>query len=111
MSRLGALLILIRNLLRGAILSGWQTARIILLRPRDVHSGLVCMEYGNLSAGGASLLAALITLTPGTTAVTIDTQRRELLLHLLDADQAESTLAEIRRDLVTPLTRWLGGAP
>lgn len=111
MSRAQALLTLLFNLLRGALRSGWETASIILLRPRAVRSGLVPLHYGELGEGAASLLAALITLTPGTTAVAIDTRRRELLLHLLDADQAESVLAGIRRDLLTPLARLSGGAP
>ncbi len=55
--------------------------------------------------------AALVTLTPGTTAVAIDTQRRELLLHLLDLDQAEATIDEIRRDLAAPIARLTGAAP
>ena len=108
MNRTKALLQLLINLLRGAALSGWQTARIILLHPTTVRPGLVRMSYGELGEWGATLLAALVTLTPGTTAAAIDTERRELLLHLLDLDQAEATLAEIRRDLVAPLVRLTG---
>lgn len=111
MSRPAAFLTLLFNLLRGALLSGWQTALIILFRPRGVRPGLACLAYGDLGEGAANLLAAIITLTPGTTVVAIDMQRRELLLHLLDADQAEMTLTGIRRDLITPLARLSGVAP
>lgn len=111
MTRLIALLQLLFNLLRSAARSGWQAARIILLRPQAVRSGLVRFDYGELGEGSASLLAALITLTPGTTAVAIDSQKRELHLHLLDLEQADATLEEIRRDLIVPLARLTGAAP
>lgn len=110
MSRPMALLQLTINLLRGAALSGWQTARIILLRPTTVRPGMVRVHYGDLSEGGATLLAALVTLTPGTTAVAIDTERRELLLHLLDLDQEAATIDEIRRDLIAPIARLTGAS-
>ena len=111
MSRLIALLQLLSNLLHSAARSGWQAARIILLRPQAVRSGLVRFDYGDLSEGSASLLSALITLTPGTTAVDMDCQKRELHLHLLDLEQADATLEEIRSDLIDPLARLTGGAP
>jgi len=109
MKRLFSLLRLLFNLVRSALASGWATARIILLRPNRTRSGLVRLDYGHLGDGTAGLLAALITLTPGTTAVEVDTERHELLLHLLDLDQAETTLVEIRRDLIEPLHRLTGG--
>lgn len=98
------------NLFWGAIASGWATAWVILIRPHRIRSGLVRMDYGPLGDTGAAFLAALITLTPGTTAVEIDTDRHELLLHLLDLDQAEATLAQIRCDLLEPLRRLTGGS-
>jgi len=109
MTRLLVLLRLLVNLARGALASGWATARIILLCPKTINAGLARLEYGDLDETAAGLLAALITLTPGTTAVEIDTGRHELLLHLLDLDRAEATLAEMRRDLIEPLRRLTGG--
>lgn len=109
MTRPIALLQLLFNLLRNAARSGWQAGRIILLRPRSVRSGVVAFDYGELSEGAASLLAALITLTPGTTAVAVDGEKRQLRLHLLDLDQANATLEEIHRELVIPLARLTGG--
>lgn len=109
MSRFVALLQLLANLVRGALRSGLQAGQIILLRPGRVQSGFIWLDYADLGEGGASLLAALITLTPGTTAVAVDPKRRALRLHLLDIDQAEATTAEIRRDLIGPLQRLGGG--
>jgi len=38
--------------------------------------------------------------------VSVDTERRELVLHLLDSRQAEATMADIRRDFLAPLQAW-----
>lgn len=111
MNRLCALCRLGANFLREAILSGWATALIILRGDRTLQPGLVHMPYGDLSDTAANVLGALVTLTPGTTAVDIDLERRELLLHLLDAKQAEATLASIRRDFLLPVRTLFGGKP
>jgi multicomponent K+:H+ antiporter subunit E len=109
MTRFLALLRLLVNLARDALASGWATARIILLCPKTTHAGLARLDYGDLDETAAGFLAAMITLTPGTTAVEIDTEHHVLLLHLLDLDRAEATLAEMRRDLIEPLRRFTGG--
>lgn len=109
MTRSRALLMLLTNLLKELILSGWTTARVILTPRGQVQPGFARLDYGDLGPGAASLLGMLATLTPGTTSLEIDTERHEIRLHLLDASQAEATLAAIERDFVSPL-RVLSGA-
>lgn len=77
--------------------SGVVTARIILMGSRP-PAGMVRMPLAPMSATGAAVFGALVTLTPGSTVIDIDLQRREILLHLLDTRTAEATLASIRRD-------------
>lgn len=110
MSRLGSLLLLARNLLRETVRSGWSTALAILFPRRRVHPGFARLAYGGLGEGGVAWLALLVTLTPGTTCVAVDTEKCELLLHLLDVEQTEATLAGIRRDFLAPL-QAMNGAP
>jgi multisubunit Na+/H+ antiporter MnhE subunit len=55
------------------------------------------MSLGKVDATGAAVLASLVTLTPGTTAIDIDLGRRQLLLHVLDSHAAARTVAGIRR--------------
>jgi multisubunit Na+/H+ antiporter MnhE subunit len=110
MSRVLALFRLGFNFLREVVASGWVTTRIILAGPRGLRPGYVRFVYGDLPAEAASLLAALVTLTPGTTVVDIDADRGEFLMHLLDLDQAEATLAGIRRDFLVPIRVLLGAA-
>ncbi len=101
---------LVFNFIKGAVLSGWDTARVIMQGPGTVHSGTTRMPYGELGPKTASLLGALVSLTPGTTTVAIDLQRREMLLHLLDLKRREATIAVIQRDFVTPLLGFRGGS-
>ncbi len=96
------------NFIRDVVLSGWDTARLILRDPGIVNSGTTRMTYGELNPGYASLLGALISLTPGTTMISMDLQRREFLLHLLDLRQRDATIATIQRDFVVPLLELQG---
>jgi len=101
---------LVLNVFKHAVLSGWDTARVITQDPGTVHSGTTRMPYGKLGPKAASLLGALISLTPGTTTVAIDLQHREILLHLLDLERREATIAVIQHDFVTPLLGFRGGS-
>jgi multisubunit Na+/H+ antiporter MnhE subunit len=108
-SRAGALAVLVLRFLRESVSSGWVTARLILRGTSDLRAGFVRMTYDDLDEAGVALLGALVTLTPGTTAVDIDPGRRELLLHVLDLSRAEETVAAIRHDFEQPLLALLGG--
>ena len=109
MSQVYNIAVIMVNLVKGLLLSGWDTARVILLGPGRVRSGIARFPYGELDDRMASLLGVMITVTPGSTTVLIDLERRELALHLLDLDRRDATLAEIQRDLVTPLLRLSRG--
>jgi multisubunit Na+/H+ antiporter MnhE subunit len=110
MTRTRALLMLLTNLLQELILSGWSTARVILAPRGQVQPGFARLDYGDLGPDAASLLGVLVTLTPGTTSLEIDTERHEIRLHILDASQSEATLAAIQRDFVAPLRALSGVA-
>lgn len=111
MSRLSALILLAFNFVKEAIISGGITAMLILRGGKTLQPGFVRMPYGDLGETAADLLGALVSLTPGTTTVDIDPERRELLLHLLDVTRAERTLDSIRRDFLLPVRTLFGGKP
>lgn len=111
MTKLIALFLLILNLFRDLISSGWATARLILRPGEPPRSGFARLSYGDLPAPAANLLGALITLTPGTTTLDIDLERGEMLLHLLDLEGVEATLAAIQRDFLAPIRTLYGGNP
>jgi len=111
MSKILALLLLILNLIKDLVSSGWTTARLILRTGQPPRSGFARLSFGNLPEGAANLLGALIALTPGTTTLDIDLERGEFLLHLLDLESAEATLASIRRDFLAPIRTLYGDTP
>ncbi|MBS1135097.1 MAG: multisubunit Na+/H+ antiporter, MnhE subunit [Burkholderiaceae bacterium] len=111
MNRLSALIRLAFNFMKEAFVSGGITALIILRGGTRLQPGFVRMSYGDLGETAADFLGALVSLTPGTTTVDIDLERRELLLHVLDVTRAEQTLASIRRDFVLPVRALFGGKP
>ncbi|MFZ0107199.1 MAG: Na+/H+ antiporter subunit E [Thiobacillus sp.] len=111
MNRLSALIWLVFNFVKEAIVSGGITALLILRGGKDLQPGFVRLSYGDLGETAADLLGALVSLTPGTTTVDIDPERRELLLHLLDVTREEQTLGAIRRDFLQPVRTLFGGKP
>lgn len=111
MNRVSAMIWLGFNFVKEALVSGGITTLIILRGSRDLQPGFVRMPYGDLSETAANFLGALVSLTPGTTTVDIDPERRELLLHLLDVTRAEQTVASIRRDFVLPVRTLFGDKP
>lgn len=111
MNRLSALIRLVFNFMKEVVVSGGITTLIILRGGKALKPGFVRMSYGGLGETAANFLGALVSLTPGTTTVDIDPERRELLLHLLDVTRAEQTVASIRRDFLQPVRTLFGGKP
>lgn len=94
--------------------SGIATIRIILSASfggAAPASGFIRFRYAPMSDQGAALLAAMITLTPGTTAIDIDPDTRTMTLHLLDVAGAEDAIADIRRSFEPPLVVLFGARP
>ncbi|RPE66940.1 multicomponent K+:H+ antiporter subunit E [Tibeticola sediminis] len=112
MSRLHAALVLPPRFLRAMLVSGTQTLLIILtygLRRRALPpSGLRRLAYAPMRPQGVALLAAMVSLTPGTTVIDIDAERHEFLVHMLDTRDAEAAAAEIRRIFQQPLCALFG---
>ncbi|MCU0976127.1 MAG: Na+/H+ antiporter subunit E [Steroidobacteraceae bacterium] len=102
MSRPVAALLLLGRFLLAVVVSGAQTALVILRASAGgdhaPKSAFVRLRYAPMDERGASLLGGMITLTPGTTTIDIDPERREMLLHVLDASDLDGLLAAIRRD-------------
>jgi multicomponent K+:H+ antiporter subunit E/multicomponent Na+:H+ antiporter subunit E len=105
MRRLVAAVALALRFLWAVLASGLRTALVIARVRSRPAAAFVRMRFAPLSETGAALLGSMVTLTPGTTTIDVDMERRELLLHLLDASEAERTVAGIRdtfeRHLVT----------
>ena len=88
MHKLTAALVLGTRFAWAVVVSGLQTMRVILRSSAGVGApaaaAFVRIRFAPIDARGATLLACMVTLTPGTTVIDIDMERREMLLHLLD---------------------------
>ena len=108
MNRLQALLLLLWHFASAMLISAWATSRIILVSSDAPRRSFARFAYDDLNEAGVVVLAALVTLTPGTSTVDIDPDRRELLLHVLDSEDIETILSTIRRDFLLPIRSLFG---
>jgi multisubunit Na+/H+ antiporter MnhE subunit len=109
MNRLQAMAILLWRFASAMVLSAWATSVTILIASDAPRRGFARLDYADLNEAGVMLLAAMVTLTPGTTTVDIDTDRRELLLHVLDSEDIETALADIKLKFMHPIRILFGG--
>jgi multisubunit Na+/H+ antiporter MnhE subunit len=108
MSRILALATLAWHFVLATLLSGLQTARMILGPAGRLRPGFVEYRFEPFGEGGAVALACLVTLTPGSTAVDLDPQAGRMRLHLLDTGTADEAIRQIREQFERPLRRLLG---
>ena len=109
MKRFPQIIILLWRFISAMLQSAWTTSRIILTDSHAPNRGYARLYYGDLNESGIMLLAAMITLTPGTSTLDIDRDSSELLLHVLDTTDIEAVLDSLRRDFLIPLVKLYGG--
>lgn len=104
---------LLIRFMKALVISGVQTLRIIVLHGLRLQplppSGLRPVCFAPMPPQAVALLAAMVSLTPGTTVVEIDLERHEMLVHMLDTREAEAAAAEIRAAFEAPLLALFGG--
>jgi multicomponent K+:H+ antiporter subunit E/multicomponent Na+:H+ antiporter subunit E len=105
---LGLTLLLLYRFIWAVIISGLQTLWIILTQRHAANAAFVRLSFEPMSETGAALLGAMITLTPGTTTVDIDMEKREMLVHILDARDLAGIAESIRTQFEIPLVKLFG---
>ena len=112
MNRLVAAVVLPARFGWAMVTSGAQTIGAIVRQGLAIGTpppaSFVRIDFAPMSAQGAALLGCMISLTPGTTVIDIDLVRREMVLHMLDANNAAAEVDAIRRDFEPPLLAWFG---
>jgi multicomponent Na+:H+ antiporter subunit E len=78
------------------ILSGWRVARLVTSPRMDLRPGIFAYPLKVDSDFEITLLANLITLTPGTLSVEVSDDRRTLFVHAIDCSDIDKTVKEIR---------------
>ncbi len=92
---------------RELVLANISIAKSVLLqKTSDMSPGFITYPLHGLSRFEILLLTHSITLTPGTTSVSISRDFSELLVHAFDARDPEAVRASIKNGLETPLLAW-----
>lgn len=101
-------LALLARVLLDIVVANIEVARLVLgptarLRPAHLELPLALS-----SPYVATILASIISLTPGTVSVDIDMEGQRLLVHALNAPDPEATIATIKRRYEAPLKEIFG---
>jgi multisubunit Na+/H+ antiporter MnhE subunit len=107
-------IVLMLRFLRAVFVSGMQTIAVIVRSGRPGAEpppvALVRVRFAPMTAQGAALLGSMVSLTPGTTTIDIDMDKRELLLHVLDGSDMDALVEGIRQEFEPGLRALFGTA-
>jgi multicomponent Na+:H+ antiporter subunit E len=93
--RLGRILSLLALFLKELALSAWKVA-VLVVNPRlDLKPGIFAFPLTVTRDFEITLLANLITLTPGTLSVDVSEDRKTLFVHAIDCSDIEATKRDI----------------
>lgn len=88
--------VLIRLFIKELALSAWKVARQVMRRDMGLKPGIFAYETQLKTDAEITLLANLITLTPGTLTVDVSADRTTLFIHAVDCSDVEAARADIR---------------
>lgn len=84
-------------IVREIIVGTWIVARIVLHpRPRN-RPGIIAVPLGERTEAGVAISALAMSLSPGSSLIAIDWDRRVMLVHLLDASDPDEVRATLQR--------------
>lgn len=89
--------------LRDIVVSNLQVARLILGPESRIRPGFVWIPLDIHNVYGITALASIITMTPGTLSCDLTPDRRYLLVHCLNLEDPEATVAQIKASYERPL--------
>lgn len=83
--------------IRELVLSAWAVLRDTVRPNLSVRSAIVAVPLDLRSSAGITLLADMITLTPGTTALHVSEDKRTLYVHAMNATSPEDVVRDIKQ--------------
>lgn len=102
--RPGLLLPYVGWLLWDIVIANLKVAWLILTRPAaKLQPGFIHMPLDLQDDHAIAVLAATISLTPGTLSVEVTPDRGQLVIHCLDLNDAAEAIATLKRRYETPL--------
>jgi multicomponent K+:H+ antiporter subunit E len=93
---------------RDIVTANIQVARQVLGPLSRIRPGFVEVPLDVQDPFVATILAGIVTLTPGTVSIDIDMDRRILHVHALDIPDPAALIAEIKSRYETPLKDMFG---
>jgi len=93
--RAGKVLSLALLFVKELILSAWRVARLVVSPRMELSPGIFAYPLKVDRDFEITLLANLITLTPGTLSVDVSDDRRVLYVHAIDCSDAEAAIKDI----------------
>lgn len=106
--RPGVAAVLFLRVMWDIVVANVEVARLVLGPADRLHPVFIELPLEIEDPFVATILASIITLTPGTLSVDIDSERRVLLVHALDVTDIPSTIETIKRRYEAPLKEIFG---
>ncbi|MDR8170306.1 pesticidal protein Cry1Ba, partial [Acinetobacter baumannii] len=85
------------------IVSNFRVAKLVLGSPKKLHPKWYRVPLETEHEQVNSLLAMIITTTPGTVSAGIDQERGDILVHSLSTENTESDVQDIKQRYEAPL--------
>jgi multicomponent K+:H+ antiporter subunit E len=104
----GAALRLLLIVLKDIVTSNIVVAKLVLGPLGRMRPGFIRVPLEVRHPYGISLLASIITMTPGTVSAQVDEDRREILVHVLNLDDPAALVADIKARYEAPLLEIFG---
>lgn len=101
--RPGLLLKLMFMVLLDIVTANLVVARLILVPRRVLRPGFIRLPLDVREPLAITLLAGIISLTPGTVSADLSSDRRHLLIHCLDLDDEGMLMTRIKHRYETPI--------
>ncbi len=108
LSRPGLILRFAGRVLWDIIVANFAVARVVLGPPSAVQPAFVRVSLDVHDDFPVTVLASVISLTPGTVSADIDAERRYLLVHALSVDDTEALVREIKARYEAPIKEIFG---
>lgn len=101
----GAALSLLGVFLYDVLMSNIDVARRVLGPESRIHPGYIRVPLDIRDPRAVSVLASIITMTPGTLSAALEAEGRVLLVHCFHLTDPEATVASIKSRYEAPLRR------
>lgn len=104
--KLALILIFIPMFFYEAIMASLKVAKHVFEKNPSFNPGIVKVETELTDITGLTVLANLITLTPGTLTLDYDRNEHSFYIHWIDVETLEE--AELKKKIIARFERWVG---